>query len=110
MLFKHPEQLAQLKADPSLAPAFVKELCRYHTGSALAMKRTAKVDVEIGGKVRSPPTSYMLSAQDLAHLVQMQARVGLHVDSAAHQGRRGHHRVQPVGQPGRGHLCQSGHL
>jgi fungal nitric oxide reductase len=50
-LSQHPEQLAQLKADPSLAPAFVEELCRYHTASALAMKRTAKEDVEIGGKV-----------------------------------------------------------
>ncbi|KAH6666510.1 cytochrome P450 55A2 [Plectosphaerella plurivora] len=50
-LSQHPEQLAQLKADPSLAPAFVEELYRYHTASALAMKRTAKVDVEIGGKL-----------------------------------------------------------
>lgn len=53
-LFQHPEQLQQLKADPSLAPAFVKELCRYHTASALAIKRTAKVDIEIGGKVCYP--------------------------------------------------------
>lgn len=50
-LSQHPEQLAQLKANPSLAPAFVEELCRYHTASALAMKRTAKVDVEIGRKL-----------------------------------------------------------
>ncbi|KAJ6440205.1 histidine kinase [Purpureocillium lavendulum] len=49
-LFQHPEQLAQLKNDPSLAPAFVKELCRYHTGSSMAMKRTAKVDIELRGK------------------------------------------------------------
>ncbi|KAL6399539.1 Cytochrome P450 55A2 [Ilyonectria robusta] len=38
-------------ADPSLAPVFVEELCRYHTASALAMKRTAKEDVEIGGRL-----------------------------------------------------------
>lgn len=50
-LFQHPKQLAQLKADSSLAAAFVEELCRYHTASALAIKRTAKVDIEIGGKV-----------------------------------------------------------
>lgn len=50
-LFQHPAQLAELKANPSLAPAFVEELCRYHTASAMAIKRTAKVDVEIGGKV-----------------------------------------------------------
>jgi cytochrome P450 len=56
-LAQHPEQLAQLKSNPSLAPQFVEELCRFHTASALAMKRTAKEDVEIGGKVslRTPP-------------------------------------------------------
>ncbi|KAK3690222.1 cytochrome P450 [Podospora appendiculata] len=50
-LAQHPEQLAELKANPSLAPAFVEELCRYHTASAMAIKRTAKEDVEIGGKL-----------------------------------------------------------
>ncbi|PHH90559.1 hypothetical protein CDD83_3285 [Cordyceps sp. RAO-2017] len=50
-LFQHPKQLAQLKAEPARAPQFVEELCRYHTASAVAMKRTAKVDVEIGGKL-----------------------------------------------------------
>ncbi|KAK1519496.1 cytochrome P450 55A1 [Colletotrichum costaricense] len=49
-LFRNPGQLAQLKADPSLAPAFVEELCRYHTGSSMAMKRVAKEDVILGGK------------------------------------------------------------
>ncbi|KAF5691804.1 cytochrome P450 monooxygenase 55A1 [Fusarium denticulatum] len=43
--------LAQLKANPSLAPQFVEELCRYHTASALAIKRTAKEDVMIGDKL-----------------------------------------------------------
>ncbi|KID66124.1 cytochrome P450, partial [Metarhizium brunneum ARSEF 3297] len=50
-LFQHPTQLAELTADPSLAPAFVEELCRYHTASAMAIKRTAMTDIEIGGKV-----------------------------------------------------------
>ena len=50
-LLRHPEQLAELKANQSLAPAFVNELCRYHTASALAMKRVAKVDIELGGVV-----------------------------------------------------------
>lgn len=50
-LFQHPTQLAELTADPSLAPAFVEELCRYHTASAMAIKRTAITDIEIGGKV-----------------------------------------------------------
>ncbi|CAH0022218.1 unnamed protein product [Clonostachys rhizophaga] len=50
VLRQHPEHYEALKADPSLVPGFVQELCRYHTGSSLAMKRVAKVDVEIGGK------------------------------------------------------------
>ncbi|KAG5770427.1 hypothetical protein H9Q73_013185 [Fusarium xylarioides] len=50
-LAQHPDQLAQLKANPSLAPQFVEELCRYHTASALAIKRTAKEDVMIGDKL-----------------------------------------------------------
>ncbi|KAK1673199.1 cytochrome P450 55A3 [Colletotrichum godetiae] len=49
-LFRNPTQLAQLKADPSLASSFVEELCRYHTGSAMAMKRVAKEDIILGGK------------------------------------------------------------
>ncbi|CAM1510622.1 Fc.00g009570.m01.CDS01 [Cosmosporella sp. VM-42] len=49
-LMQHPGQLAELTANPSLVPEFVEELCRFHTGSALAMKRVAKVDIELGGK------------------------------------------------------------
>lgn len=53
-LFEYPEQLKELKKDPSLAHNFVEELCRYHQGSAMATRRVAKIDVEYGGKV-SPP-------------------------------------------------------
>ncbi|KAL2117673.1 hypothetical protein VTJ04DRAFT_7333 [Mycothermus thermophilus] len=50
-LFQHPDQMAELKADPQKwAGPFVEELCRYHTASAMAIKRTAKEDVEIGGQ------------------------------------------------------------
>ncbi|KAH7082561.1 cytochrome P450 55A1 [Paraphoma chrysanthemicola] len=48
-LLQHPEQLAKMKLDPSLASAFVSELCRYHTGSAMATRRVAKVDITLGG-------------------------------------------------------------
>ncbi|KAF4543073.1 Cytochrome P450 [Lasiodiplodia theobromae] len=50
LYLKHRDtQLADLRADPrALAPAFVDELCRYHTGSAMAMRRVAKVDVRWG--------------------------------------------------------------
>ncbi|KAF9871353.1 cytochrome p450 55a3 [Colletotrichum karsti] len=49
-LIRNPSQLAELKADPSLAKAFVEELCRYHTGSSMAMKRVAKEDIVLGGQ------------------------------------------------------------
>ncbi|KAM7192404.1 Cytochrome P450 [Naviculisporaceae sp. PSN 640] len=49
-LFQHPEQLALFRSNPSSHSAnFVEELCRYHTASAMAMRRTAKEDLEIGG-------------------------------------------------------------
>jgi len=51
-LLQHPDQLAELKSDPGKwAAPFVEELCRYHTASAMAMKRSAKEDIEIGGKL-----------------------------------------------------------
>ncbi|KAK1973756.1 hypothetical protein LZ30DRAFT_787527 [Colletotrichum cereale] len=50
-LFRNPSQLEELKSTPSsFAPAFVEELCRYRTGSTLAMERVAKEDVVLGGK------------------------------------------------------------
>jgi nitric oxide reductase len=53
-LAQHPKYLAEFKADPKRwAAPFVEELCRFHTASAMAMKRTAKEDVEIGGQVMS---------------------------------------------------------
>ena len=51
-LIRHPDQKKELIENPSLAPKFVEELCRYHTASAMAMKRVAKEDIELGGKVR----------------------------------------------------------
>lgn len=52
-LAQNPKQLEELVADPSLVHSFIAELCRYHTGSAMAMKRVAKEDIELGGKVRT---------------------------------------------------------
>ncbi|QSS65504.1 cytochrome P450 [Histoplasma capsulatum] len=48
-LLQHPKQLADLKGNPSLAPKFVEELCRYHTASAMATRRVAKEDIMLGG-------------------------------------------------------------
>lgn len=51
-----------LKADPSLAEAFVEELCRFHTASALATRRVAKVDITLGGKVGACNPVYRTSS------------------------------------------------
>ncbi|OJD17882.1 hypothetical protein AJ78_02054 [Emergomyces pasteurianus Ep9510] len=48
-LLQHPEQLADLIANPHLAPQFVEELCRFHTASAMATRRVAKEDIILGG-------------------------------------------------------------
>ncbi|GAA2514814.1 cytochrome P450 [Streptomyces gobitricini] len=47
-LLRHPEQLAELKADPELMPAAVEELLRF-LSIADGMLRVAKADIDIGG-------------------------------------------------------------
>ena len=50
VLLQYPEQLAQLRADPSLIPAAVEELLRYvPLGVGSSFARYAKEDVEVGG-------------------------------------------------------------
>ncbi|HVY89303.1 MAG TPA: cytochrome P450, partial [Hyphomonadaceae bacterium] len=46
---KWPDQLAKLKADPSLIPSAVSEIIRWQTPLAY-MRRTALADYELGGK------------------------------------------------------------
>ncbi|MFJ8495125.1 cytochrome P450 [Streptomyces sp. NPDC094038] len=48
-LLEHPEQLALLRADPSLAPSAVEELLRYFSIALADPRRVATRDVEIGG-------------------------------------------------------------
>jgi cytochrome P450 len=49
-LLRHPEQLEQLKANPSLIPSAVEELLRYESPSQHTA-RLAPEDVELGGKL-----------------------------------------------------------
>jgi len=49
-LNKFPDQYAKLRADPSLIPSMVSETIRWQTPLA-HMRRTAKVDTEVGGKM-----------------------------------------------------------
>ncbi|MEV5843524.1 cytochrome P450 [Streptomyces sp. NPDC051985] len=48
-LLQHPEQLAELQADPSLIPQAIEELLRYLTVVHLIIQRVAAEDIEIGG-------------------------------------------------------------
>ncbi|KAK1826626.1 cytochrome P450 55A2 [Podospora conica] len=49
---QHPGQLAEVRAEPGRwTGRFVEELCRFHTGSSMALRRAARVDLEIGGKL-----------------------------------------------------------
>jgi len=50
-LLCHPEQLAELRADPELLPDAVEELLRYLTISQLVVLRVATEDIEVGGVV-----------------------------------------------------------
>jgi len=62
-LLQHPEQLAQLKKDPSLINGAVEELLRFHTASAYAMRRVAKVDVDVEGTVIKAGEGVIVSNQ-----------------------------------------------
>lgn len=62
-LLQHPEQLAELKRDPSLANKVVEELCRFHTASALATRRVAMQDILLAGKVIKAGEGVILSNQ-----------------------------------------------
>jgi cytochrome P450 len=50
-LLRHPDQLAELRADPTLLPNAVEELLRYLTISQLVVLRVATADIEVGGVV-----------------------------------------------------------
>lgn len=50
-LLRHPDQLAQLRADPTLFASSVDELLRYLTISQWGAARRALEDVEVGGRL-----------------------------------------------------------
>ncbi|MFD8379036.1 cytochrome P450 [Streptomyces sp. NPDC059679] len=53
-LLQHPEQLVELRADPSLLPSAVEELLRYAHPNLMAIRRFPTEAIEIGG-TRIPP-------------------------------------------------------
>ncbi|MCC8244826.1 cytochrome P450 [Saccharothrix luteola] len=61
LLLRHPEQLAALRADPSLVDNAVEEMMRYLTIIQFGTLRTALEDVEIGGVVVKAGESVSIS-------------------------------------------------
>ncbi|MEV4926598.1 cytochrome P450 [Streptomyces roseoverticillatus] len=59
-LLQNPDQLAALRADPSLTDRAVEELLRY-LSVAKSFMRTALVDVELGGRTIEAGTTVVLS-------------------------------------------------
>ncbi|MFF5974033.1 cytochrome P450 [Streptomyces sp. NPDC012769] len=59
-LLQHPEQLAELRADPALTDGAVEELLRY-LSVAKTFHRTALEDVELGGQTIKAGTTVVLS-------------------------------------------------
>jgi len=51
-LHEHPGEYRKLRDDPSLIPSMVSEIIRYVT-PVIHMRRTAKEDAELGGKMIS---------------------------------------------------------
>lgn len=49
MLGKHPDQFAEVKADPALIPSAIDECMRIHGPGFLLFTRYAQVDTEVGG-------------------------------------------------------------
>ncbi|WNV88892.1 cytochrome P450 [Umezawaea sp. Da 62-37] len=60
-LLEHPEQLAALRADPSLVDNAVEELLRYLTVSHIGPVRTAVEDVEVAGTLVKAGESVTMS-------------------------------------------------
>lgn len=50
-LLEHPDQLAALRADPTLAPGAIEELLRYLSVADLVGNRVATADIEIDGQL-----------------------------------------------------------
>ena len=54
LLLEHPEQLAKLRADPSLVESAVREVLRLDLGGAFSMPMVALEDIEVAGtRIRS---------------------------------------------------------
>ena len=65
-LLRHPDQLAELKANPQLWPAAVEELLRYLTITHRGRHRVTTADIEVGGQLIRAGEG-IIAAQDAAN-------------------------------------------
>ncbi|MET9078406.1 cytochrome P450 [Streptomyces sp. NPDC004232] len=80
MLATHPDQLAQLRADPGLLPGAVEELLRCQVvGTSLSMLRYVTDDIEVGG-VTVPKGSSIITALEVANHDPSAFRCPAHFD------------------------------
>jgi len=67
MLLAHPDQLAKLRADPTLTPSAVEELLRHQVvGTSLSMLRYVTDDIDVGG-VTIPKGSCVVPSLECAN-------------------------------------------
>ncbi|WP_018680647.1 cytochrome P450 [Actinokineospora enzanensis] len=90
VLLTHPEQLAQLRADPGLVPRAVEELMRFVPfGTGAGIPRYATEDVELGGvvvKAGEPVLASMSSANRDETVFPDAERFDLSREPAGHVG------------------------
>jgi cytochrome P450 len=89
-LLDHPEQLAALRADPSLLPKAVEELMRFvPLGAGAGIPRYATEDVELGGvtvRAGEPVLAATASANRDESVYTCPAHLDLKRDEASHVG------------------------
>jgi cytochrome P450 PksS len=87
-LLTHPDQAAQLRADPKLASNAVEEILRYYGPAETTTPRFARVEVELGGQeiAKGDPLLVVLAAadRDPARFVDPQAFEIMREDANRH--------------------------
>ena len=67
LLLRHPDQLAMLRADPTLVPGAIEEILRYEGSAAWASLRVATQDMRLGGVDISRGSFVHLSLSGAGH-------------------------------------------
>jgi cytochrome P450 len=101
LLLDNPDQLAELKADPGLAPAVVEELLRYLSVAHHVAFRLSTADIEVGGRCIHAGDGVIAPVQAANHDPEVfpePERFNIHRDSRGHLA-FGYGVHQCLGQP-----------